>query len=284
VIIKISKAAAFFLFGIILTACVAAESDSFTTNRETEIEENLSVFFDINVFDSMPEFTFNLQFTKENPEIEYTPLTYQYRLDSITIIDENGNCIQEIKSFHPILLDEIPSIDFDDWWMMPSNIYLYGIGFADFNFDGFLDFCLPRHGTYAYVFGNFHYFLWDSESEQYVINEQLMALEDGGFFQVEMDFMSDMEVLEGGNSNIYFDKESQLLIFDGTLCGSWFYFPPMERDLASWHIIQYYQYIDNQYTLVRIQEMYYNWDGIWRIRDKDAITGIETITYEYLEE
>ena len=224
--------------------------------------------------------TFQLQFEYEGiVEAEHIPATYRYWLKSIAIFNENGKLIQVIQDLDMVFLHELPTIDFNDWWMMPSIEYIHGTGFADFNFDGFLDFSLPRYGTFGYVFGNFYYFFWDDEIGRFALNEQLIELEDGGFWQAEDSFRTYVEQLEGGNSHMRFDDESQLLVFESALSGSWFYFPPMERSLPSQYIMQYYQYTDGQFTLIRIQEMLYDWDGLWRVRDLDKITGVETVTY-----
>ena len=244
-----------------------------------DAQEYLFVSFNKEISGSM-NLDFQLQFAYERiAKAEHMPAAYRYWLKSITIFNENGELIQVIQGLDPVFLHEIPLVDFSSWWMMPSKEYIYGIGFADFNFDGFLDFSLPRHGTFGYVFGNFFHFLWDDETGRFVLNKQLIELEDGGFWQAEDSFRTYVEQLDGGNSHMWFDNESQLLVFESALSGSWFYFPPMERSIPSQYIIQYYQYVDGKFTLLRIQEMLYDWYGMWRVRDLDTETGIETITY-----
>lgn len=160
--------------------------------------------------------------------------------------------------------------------------------FIDANFDGFLDFKLIRPliqpSLLRWGIGwVYYYFLWNNETKQFILNEQLIELEEYGFFRANEDFRTKGEILEPGNSNIIFDDELQLLIFNSSLSGSWFYFPPLERHLPHWHISQYYQYIDGQFILIRIRELLFDWEETWQIRDLDVISGIETITYERIE-
>jgi len=130
--------------------------------------------------------------------------------------------------------------------------------------------------------GWFANFFWDSQINQFTINQQLLSLEEHGFWQAIVDFWS-REYDENrdmmGNSSMWVDEESQLLTFTSALSGEWFSFPPNGHHIDSWTIAQYYQYTDGQFDLIRIQEMLYDWDGTWKVRDLDKTTGVETIEY-----
>ena len=227
-------------------------------------EEKLLAVVHHSISDNMDEFIFEFHYrmrvlNEHNPNVA-SPVIY-----TVNISNQNGEIIQTL-------------------YLGYRNAQLGGDYFIDANFDGFLDLKLVRPEAQSNplrwgIGWRHYYFLWNDEIEQFVLNEQLIELEEYGFWRATEDFRTDLEQPESGNSDMHFDSESQMLIFSSALSGSWFYFPPMERHIPSQHIRQYYQYVDGKFTLIRIQEMLYDWYGIWRVRDLDTETGIEIITY-----
>jgi len=192
-------------------------------------------------------------------------------LRNILIMDEYSKIMQELKNLNSII-----------WHVEPSEENFFGITFADYDFNGFLDFSIPRvetSGFLRFVNGWFYHYLWDNEVMQFTLNEQLIELEEVGFWQVIDDFQNGAEIFEMGNSHIYLDEEMRMLVFESALAGNWSYFSSLERHLSWEHVFQYYQYINGEFVLVRIKEITLYDHSTWRIRELDIITGMETVFY-----
>ena len=81
----------------------------------------------------------------------------------IQVMDGNGAFLQEFDK-----LDALPPQYADD----------YGLHFADYNFDGFLDMALFMSEGGSMRNQPHQYWLWDNTAQQFVYNEQLTALSD----------------------------------------------------------------------------------------------------------
>ena len=226
-------------------------------------KESLLTVVRHSISDNMDEFIFEFHY-QMRVLYEHNPNVKLPIVNMVNISTQSGELIQALDLSH--INAEMPE------------------DFIDINFDGFLDLRLrrsiPQPHPLRWAHCCWYYsFIWNNDTEQFELNEQLMFLDEHGFWQAIIDFIGYPEILEMGNSIMLLDDESQMLIFSSALSGSWFYFSPMERYLPSQYIMQYYQYTNGQFTLLRIQEMLYNWDGVWRVRDLDTETGIEIITY-----
>jgi hypothetical protein len=137
----------------------------------------------------------------------------------------------------------------------------FGLHFADYNFDGFLDIAMHIERGGNRDAGDFYYWLWCVDTEQFIFHEQLSR---------EM----------RGNGNIVSDSEYQKIYV-------WFSF-------AGGRHITAYEHENGVFTPVEIT----SWASYWtcseewnppegefnvRIVQKCLITNTEEITYEYWE-
>jgi hypothetical protein len=166
-------------------------------------------------------------------------------IDTIRITDLQGELIQEISGFFarpPRAIEE----------------NLFGLHFADYNFDGYLDIAMHlRHGGNRDA-GDFLYWLWDSEKGQFVFHHQLSNMR--------------------GNGNISINAESQLITV-------WF-----SHSGGRHHTL--YEY--NNDIFVPVEILF--WDLYWslapelwnppegsfnvRLTQQDLVTGTEKVWYE----
>jgi len=119
------------------------------------------------IHEDMPEFTFRRIIGGLVPEEPWTDIPNPREV-SIIIEDEDGNIIQEIFG--------LSQTD----WQTPK---LMNITFDDLNFDGYLDMRLLRyqHGVGGLLVDEY-FWLWDTDLSQFVLNEQLMAVEQSALF------------------------------------------------------------------------------------------------------
>jgi len=105
------------------------------------------------IHDTLSEYTFH-RVIREHDEL--------YGFDvTIIIEDEDGNVIQTIP----------------DLWQHHWGVYS-DIDFHDFNFDGYSDMRLLQYIYGAGSLPSYEYFwLWDTETSQFVLNEQLMNIQ-----------------------------------------------------------------------------------------------------------
>ena len=94
----------------------------------------------------------------------YRPFPYGYgyysrMVDTIRITYLNGELLQEITGFYA--------------WARLSASNRYGLHFADYNFDGYLDIALHMWPGGTRDAGYFYYWLWCRELRQFVFNRQL---------------------------------------------------------------------------------------------------------------
>ena len=167
-------------------------------------------------------------------------------IDTIRITDLQGALIQEISGF----------------FARPSRAIeenLFGLHFADYNFDGYLDIAMHiRHGGNRDA-GDFFYWLWNSEKGQFVFHHQLSNMR--------------------GNGNISINAESQLITV-------WF-----SHSGGRHHTL--HEYNNDIFVPVEI----FFWDLYWslapelwnppegnfnvRLTQQDLVTGAEKVWYEY---
>jgi len=261
------------------------------SGNDGDDENSLVVSFSKSINERLPELTFNILFGQDCFSNVYSHLENPapspiYWMESITIIGADGEHIQEIRDFDKILVNGYPGTNFEDSREMPYYEYLHGLGFGDFNSDGYLDLFFQRDTTpenpLRLVSGSFYYFIWDIQMNQFILNQQLIDLEEHGFWQAITDFWSraydeDFDMM--GNSGMWIDEQTQMLVFTTALSGEWSYFPPFERAMDSWTIYQYYQYIDGRFELITMQEMLFDWEGNWQVRELDVATEVETVTF-----
>ena len=255
-----------------------------------EDESSLTRVFQKRISDRLPEFTFYIRFENYAPTSLGGYISKGYRMESIVIIGANGEMLQELRDFDRefLFFDTIPTRRVEDWWRKyPCDVSPYGLSFVDVNFDGYLDLVLPRfiepNNSLRFAFGNFHNFLWDSQLNKFVLNQQLIELEDFGFWQAIVTFSSS-EYDENrdmmGSSGIRLDEEEEILVFVSFLNGNWAYFPPFGHHIDQWAVKQHYQYRDGKFELVRMQERIYDdIEGTWQIRVLDDMMGTVAVDY-----
>jgi len=115
------------------------------------------------IHETMPEFTFK-RILGDFVEPQNIEMIEQERYITITILDENGNLLQEI--------DGIIQGGHADWMVAEHDSFQ--LQFDDFNFDGYLDMWLYsaiNHGTAGGAWA--HFWLWDNELMQFIKSEEL---------------------------------------------------------------------------------------------------------------
>ena len=136
----------------------------------------------------LPYFTFRFQGEtvwriRLNVDRALFQLTFpESKMQAIIITDENGRLIQEIIN-----------LDLHD----SSNKWPETLRFADWNFDGYLDFALPYASFWATA-----YFIWDSTNNLFVRNEELELL--GGRYDVFAIYETERLRVSGGRMNSFF--------------------------------------------------------------------------------
>ena len=111
------------------------------------------------IHEDMPEFLF-VRRIGGIVDFDVEPSFPQLREVSILIYDDMNNLIQYIPNL----------------FQADSSI-MQGIVFDDLNFDGYLDMRLMRWQDSAWgLLANEYFWLWDSSSAQFVLNEQLMDI------------------------------------------------------------------------------------------------------------
>ncbi|MCL2212572.1 MAG: hypothetical protein FWB93_01895 [Oscillospiraceae bacterium] len=162
--------------------------------------------------------------------------------------------------------------------------------FGDFNFDGYVDFGLPRQSEhFELLFVSRYYFLWDSNIRGFVLNEQLTDIVDN--FSTLVEF---------ANVNLNNTEEQDLRWpaispnIDQNLLN---FFVPINRsglglDLPAhlsdfnvvWSVSAYYKYVDGEFVLVKMVDRHFDWEETWTRRTYDAATGeltIDVITWQW---
>lgn len=236
---------------------------------ETTRDSKLFFSFEQSISDDLPLFIFRL-----NYRIENRSWGNNYIIESIKLSNDDGTIIQKISGLECLGLQVSPYLE-----------YQFGVEFADFNFDGFLDFRIVRTAAHPHplrwAYGMFGYFFWDSHMNKFILNQQLLDLEENGFWQTTTDFWSreyDGTYDTMGSSGVRFDEESQMLVFSSHMNGNWSYFPPLGKNMDWFTVIQYYNYRDGHFALVKVQEILYDLDGLWQVRELDVATGAEIIS------
>ena len=116
------------------------------------------------IHEDMPEFTF---IRTLGDFVEFPEMIAEERHVSITILDEDGNLIQEI--------DEITQGGHLSWAVPEHEIF--EIRFDDFNFNGYMDMWIVANLLTGTTGGEVRYhWLWDSSISQFVFSEQLSSL------------------------------------------------------------------------------------------------------------
>ena len=125
--------------------------------------------------EDMPEYTF---IRTLGDFVDFPDFMEEERYVSITILDENGNIIQEIKDIVQ---------GGHGYWMVPQH-EIFDIRFEDFNFDGYMDMWLITAANPGTAGGEWGYhWLWHPESGQFVLNEQLNFI-GGGMTWLSVDY------------------------------------------------------------------------------------------------
>jgi len=115
----------------------------------------------------MPKFMFVLNgFYGGNDELEFA-----VSIKDIKIYDNSGNHIQTIDSLNTFL-----------WWKPISDS---DFSFDDWNNDGFLDISLFRIPGGSMGNRPTYYWLWDSQSQQFIENRELYALSENSFVSLD---------------------------------------------------------------------------------------------------
>ena len=200
----------------------------------------LDFTFTQSIGNTMPPFTFRML-----GEISWSfgfvgqPLR-SISIESIYIYDIDGNEIQRITN--------LKTASAPRW---KDN--LFGLRFADYNFDGHLDMALWRYSGGIRQSGAHYFWLWDNDQMQFVLSEKLM------------DFSS--------NCLIYVDRDLQRLI----TYGGW----------RSGGTTTYGGFIDGTLEVIGSR----HWSGIYtddgmtrigsRITARDYIADTEEIFYEW---
>jgi len=122
----------------------------------------LDFIFTQSISDDMPPFTFRML-----GEISWSygfhgQLVREIVIESIHIIDVYGDKLQ--------IIDNLVTTQ---GWRNEEN--LFGLSFADYNFDGYLDMRLWRHGTGNRQSGAHYFWLWNNEKGQYVLSPELIS-------------------------------------------------------------------------------------------------------------
>ncbi|MCL2387544.1 MAG: hypothetical protein FWC89_08370 [Defluviitaleaceae bacterium] len=144
------------------------EETNFDDSENTpEGEIDFSVVKSIN--ENMPPFVFNVlggyrmfkHFCCPEPTLESGVI------DTIRITTVQGELIQEIGRFLA-------------WRYGANESNFFGLHFADYNFDGYLDIAMNIRGGGNRDGGDFYYWLWDKETEQFVFHNQLSNMRGNG--------------------------------------------------------------------------------------------------------
>ena len=210
-------------------------------------EIDFSVVQSIN--ENMPSFIFNILggYRMFQGLFCSEPILQNSVVDTIRIADMQGRLIQEISGFLAV-----PTL--------ANEANYYGLHFADYNFDGYLDIAMHMRRGGNRDAGDFYYWLWNSEIGQFVFHEQLSSMR--------------------GNGNISINEE--------------------KRQIVVWHSHvggrhhTFYEYNNGIFKPVEIVywELYFSWlmpEG-WnppeeyynvRLTHIDLLTGIKEVSYEY---
>lgn len=116
------------------------------------------------IHEEMAPFTFCLigRFIEGwSDELQETVENADVSIHEIRIIDSNGNIIQQLDGFSA---------------QPPSFADSYGLYFADYNFDGFLDIALYMAKGGSACNEPHIYWLWDKDSGQFILNRELTEI------------------------------------------------------------------------------------------------------------
>jgi len=109
----------------------------------------------------MPPFIFSVQGGYRDTYSDiWDTYFYVRQIDSVRITTLQGELIQEITGIYA----------------QPSSMHahnLYGLSFRDYNFDGYLDLVIHMRPGGNRDGGDFYYWLWCSDTSQFVFHEQL---------------------------------------------------------------------------------------------------------------
>ena len=115
----------------------------------------------------MPEYTFELEAIENRTEED---AIFYFNLLDITIKDPDGTIIQQINDIE-VYDDPIRN----EWKFF----------FTDWNFDGFADISVPYYPDRLTGGLPRQFWLWDTELEQYVKNEELAELAHGDYLSTD---------------------------------------------------------------------------------------------------
>jgi len=134
---------------------------------EAVTEENFIEFSVIqSIHDEMPPFTFRLlgRFIEGwSSDVSSRVTGIQPNIHIVQVVDMNGNIIQELDN-----LNAFPPLYADS----------FGLHFADYNFDGFLDIALFVHEGGSLRNSPHYYWLWDDAIGQFVYNHDLSRISE----------------------------------------------------------------------------------------------------------
>jgi len=159
--------------------------DSYENNNEAYTEFVTT----IRIHPDMPEFTF---IRRLGNFITDWIMSEEERHVTITILDENGNLIQQI--------DGLIQGGHSGW--MSADLGMFEIQFADLNFNGYLDMWLT-HAVNPGTAGGYwaYYWLWNPEYGQFVLNEQLGKISDMAALHANQD-TGQIEIISRGGPNL----------------------------------------------------------------------------------
>ena len=124
--------------------------------------------------DAMPPFTFRILGEISWRNGVFGERSRDITVKSIYISDINGNKVQHITN-----LEAFPG------WRTEEN--LFGLHFADYNFDGYMDMVLWLHGTGTRQAGAHHFWLWDNELMQFVTSKELIYFSNDSLIMIHED-------------------------------------------------------------------------------------------------
>ncbi|MCL2573999.1 MAG: hypothetical protein FWE34_05535 [Defluviitaleaceae bacterium] len=145
---------------------------------EPEAKEATVFVTIMRIHEDMPEFTFYRKIGEPTlTSYPPSPRDFDHVKNHIviTIVDENGDIVQEI--------DDITQGGHGDW--MTADWDAFDIQFDDFNFDGYMDMWLiyaVNPGTAGGMWA--HFWLWDIDAGQFVQDEQLSAISNMAWLRV----------------------------------------------------------------------------------------------------
>jgi len=206
-----------------VTAELEIENETATTIKGENNLGNMDYYEEFittkRIHNDMSKFTFIRRLGNYVSSPQYTDVE---RYVSIVIKDEDGNIVQELNGL---------TQGGRQGWMTADHLH-FSIRFNDLNFDGYMDMWLISHaGSGSLIDIAAYFWLWDPQSGQFVLNNQLSEMAATGRFSVEYETQ---HVVTSRLGNRYINH---VLVSD-------------------WHqrFYYYFEYINGQYMLAYTSE------------------------------